>query len=114
MYHSVALRCSNQEQVLGQVNGGLSYWNNECHSAKVQLFYLQEICGDFDFSFRHGDHYQWQKVTSCIHNLLGGQRWVDLYGEMIINNKDKCTCKLTFVKVMPRPLPAPVIMTCQI
>ena len=55
---------------------------------------------------RHGDHYRWQKVTSCIHNLLGGQRWVDLYGEMIINNLDKCTCKLTFVKVPPS-LPSP-------
>ena len=63
---------------------------------------------------RHGDHYRWQKVTSCIHNLLGGQRWVDLYGEMIINNLDKCTCKLTFVKVphLPsRPRLAPVIIT---
>ena len=62
---------------------------------------------------RHGDHYRWQKVTSCIHNLLGGQRWVDLYGEMIINNLDKCTCKLTFVKVplSSHLLLAPVIMT---
>lgn len=48
---------------------------------------------------RHGDHYQWQKVTSCIHNVLGGQRWVDQYGEMVIRNKGKCSCKLTFVKV---------------
>ncbi|XP_064389026.1 oxysterol-binding protein-related protein 3-like isoform X2 [Halichondria panicea] len=47
---------------------------------------------------RHDDHYQWQKVTSCIHNVLGGQRWVDQYGEMTITNGDKCSCKLTFVK----------------
>ena len=25
--------------------------------------------------------YTWNKVTSCIHNLLGAERWVDLYGE---------------------------------
>jgi len=47
---------------------------------------------------KHSDHYQWKKVTSCIHNLLGGQRWVDQYGEMCITNQDKCSCKLTFVK----------------
>ena len=50
---------------------------------------------------RHGDHYQWEKVTSCIHNVFGsgGSRWVDQYGEMLITNLDRCSCKLTFVKV---------------
>ena len=50
-------------------------------------------------SSRHGDHYEWEKVTSCIHNVLGGQRWVDQYGQMTITNGGKCSCKLTFVKV---------------
>ena len=59
--------------------------------------YLKEI---ISFSnYRHGDHYQWKKVTSCIHNVLGGQRWVDQYGELHITNQDKCSCKLTFIKV---------------
>ena len=48
---------------------------------------------------RHGDHYQWSNVTSCIHNVLGGQRWVDQYGEMVITNQGKCSCKLNFIKV---------------
>jgi hypothetical protein len=30
---------------------------------------------------------------------------VDLYGEMLINNLDRCSCKLTFIKV-PSPLPS--------
>lgn len=47
---------------------------------------------------RHNDHYQWQKVTSCIHNVFGGQRWVDQYGEVLITNGNKCSCKLTFEK----------------
>jgi hypothetical protein len=47
---------------------------------------------------KHGDHYEWEKVTSCIHNVLGGQRWVDQYGQMTITNNGKCSCKLTFVK----------------
>ncbi|XP_069107379.1 oxysterol-binding protein-related protein 6-like [Argopecten irradians] len=45
------------------------------------------------------DHYKWNKVTTCVHNLLGGQRWVDQYGEMQIRNGD-IVCKLTFTKAL--------------
>ncbi|AWP21863.1 putative oxysterol-binding protein-related protein 3-like [Scophthalmus maximus] len=47
-----------------------------------------------------GDHYEWNKVTSCIHNILSGQRWIEHYGEMSIKNinSDACQCKVTFVK----------------
>lgn len=45
------------------------------------------------------DHYQWNKVTTCIHNLFSGQRWADLSGELKIFNLDRnISCKLTFVK----------------
>lgn len=48
-----------------------------------------------------GDHYEWNKVTSCIHNILSGQRWIEHYGEISIKNSssDICQCKVTFVKV---------------
>uniref|UniRef100_A0A8D3BEP5 Oxysterol-binding protein n=1 Tax=Scophthalmus maximus TaxID=52904 RepID=A0A8D3BEP5_SCOMX len=47
-----------------------------------------------------GDHYEWNKVTSCIHNILSGQRWIEHYGEISIRNSssDVCQCKVTFVK----------------
>ncbi|TRY94285.1 hypothetical protein DNTS_030372 [Danionella cerebrum] len=47
-----------------------------------------------------GDHYEWNKVTSCIHNILSGQRWIEHYGEISIrnSNSEKCQCKVTFVK----------------
>ncbi|KAM9824771.1 oxysterol-binding protein-related protein 3-like [Neosynchiropus ocellatus] len=47
-----------------------------------------------------GDHYEWNKVTSCIHNILSGQRWIEHYGEMTIRNKNSeaCQCVVTFVK----------------
>ncbi|XP_032375574.1 oxysterol-binding protein-related protein 3 isoform X3 [Etheostoma spectabile] len=47
-----------------------------------------------------GDHYEWNKVTSCIHNILSGQRWIEHYGEISIRNSssDMCQCKITFVK----------------
>ncbi|XP_069504300.1 oxysterol-binding protein-related protein 3 isoform X1 [Ambystoma mexicanum] len=46
------------------------------------------------------DHYEWNKVTSCIHNILSGQRWIEHYGEIIIRNTNDDTChsKLTFSK----------------
>ncbi|XP_037873861.1 oxysterol-binding protein-related protein 3 isoform X5 [Bombyx mori] len=46
-----------------------------------------------------GDHYTWNKVTTCVHNLFGGQRWVDQYGDMHIACVGAdITCKLNFVK----------------
>eukprot|EP00066_Takifugu_rubripes_P012587 XP_011601853.1 PREDICTED: oxysterol-binding protein-related protein 7-like isoform X3 [Takifugu rubripes] len=49
---------------------------------------------------RYGDHYEWNKAVTCIHNVLNQQRWLEHYGEVVIRNKesDVCTCKITFVK----------------
>uniref|UniRef100_A0A8C8R7F4 Oxysterol-binding protein n=1 Tax=Pelusios castaneus TaxID=367368 RepID=A0A8C8R7F4_9SAUR len=49
---------------------------------------------------RFGDHYEWNKVTSCIHNILSGQRWIEHYGEVLIRNtRDSAFhCKITFCK----------------
>ncbi|MGH0152137.1 UNVERIFIED_CONTAM: hypothetical protein FKN15_021958 [Acipenser sinensis] len=48
----------------------------------------------------YGDHYEWNKVTTCIHNILSGRRWIEHYGEITIRNTKSslCICKLTFVK----------------
>ena len=48
-----------------------------------------------------GDHFEWNKVTSCIHNILSGQRWIEHYGEIVIKNRndDSCHCKVNFTKV---------------
>ena len=45
--------------------------------------------GEVQLQLGGGEEYKWNKVTSCIHNLLGQERWVDLYGESII------TCRAT-------------------
>ncbi|KAA0725106.1 Oxysterol-binding protein-related protein 6 [Triplophysa tibetana] len=49
---------------------------------------------------RYGDHYEWNKVVTCIHNVLSQQRYLEHYGEVIIRNlkSSVCTCKITFVK----------------
>lgn len=50
---------------------------------------------------RYGDHYEWNKVVTCIHNVLSQQRYLEHYGEVTIRNlkSNTCTCKITFVKV---------------
>ncbi|KAM9424455.1 oxysterol-binding protein-related protein 7 [Pholidichthys leucotaenia] len=49
---------------------------------------------------RYGEHYEWNKVVTCIHNVFSQQRYLEHYGEVIIKNlkNDICTCKITFVK----------------
>ncbi|XP_039372707.1 oxysterol-binding protein-related protein 7 isoform X2 [Mauremys reevesii] len=49
---------------------------------------------------RFGDHFEWNKVTSCIHNILSGQRWIEHYGEVLIRNVRDSSyhCKITFCK----------------
>ncbi|XP_072523289.1 oxysterol-binding protein-related protein 7 [Salminus brasiliensis] len=49
---------------------------------------------------KYGDHYEWNKVVTCIHNVLSQQRYLEHYGEVIIRNLNSsvCTCKITFVK----------------
>ena len=43
--------------------------------------------------------YEWNKITTCIHNLFGGSdRWVDLYGLCHIKSKNGLSCKVDFVK----------------
>ncbi|TNN65326.1 Oxysterol-binding protein-related protein 6 [Liparis tanakae] len=51
---------------------------------------------------RYGDHYEWNKVVTCIHNVLSQQRYLEHYGEVTIRNlkSDICTCKITFVKTL--------------
>ena len=47
----------------------------------------------------HGEEYVWNKVTSCIHNILGAERWVDLYGESVIRcPQSGLTARIQFVK----------------
>ncbi|KAM3916133.1 oxysterol-binding protein-related protein 6 isoform 2-T2 [Leptodactylus fuscus] len=49
---------------------------------------------------KYGDWYIWNKVTTCIHNILSGRRWIEHYGEITIRNQKNSasTCKMTFIK----------------
>ncbi|XP_063285852.1 oxysterol-binding protein-related protein 6 isoform X2 [Pelobates fuscus] len=49
---------------------------------------------------KYGDCYVWNKVTTCIHNILSGRRWIEHYGEITIRNTRSSVsmCKMTFIK----------------
>uniref|UniRef100_A0A673ARK5 Oxysterol-binding protein n=1 Tax=Sphaeramia orbicularis TaxID=375764 RepID=A0A673ARK5_9TELE len=35
---------------------------------------------------KYGDHYEWNKAVTCIHNVLSQQRWLEHYGELVIGS----------------------------
>lgn len=48
---------------------------------------------------KFGEHYSYNKATTCVHNLFSPQnRWVDLYGEVAVKGNGM-TVNLTFLKV---------------
>lgn len=64
------------------------------------VYILNSHWAQFVSLVRFKEHYSWNKATSCVHNILGGQQWVDHYGEvMVVNQTLNITCKLTYVKV---------------
>uniref|UniRef100_A0A3B5A6V7 Oxysterol-binding protein-related protein 3 n=1 Tax=Stegastes partitus TaxID=144197 RepID=A0A3B5A6V7_9TELE len=83
-----------------------------CHAESKNFVFWQVRCknkfwgksmeivpvGTTHVTLPSGDHYEWNKVTSCIHNILSGQRWIEHYGEISIRNSssDACQCKITF------------------
>lgn len=46
-----------------------------------------------------GDHYVFEQVTSCVHNIVVGRLWLDNYGEMeIVNRTNGGRCVINFSK----------------
>nr|XP_014427196.1 oxysterol-binding protein-related protein 6 isoform X6 [Pelodiscus sinensis] len=73
-------------------------WKNKFWGKSMEILPV----GTLNVTFpKYGDYYVWNKVTTCIHNILSGRRWIEHYGEITIRNTKSsvCICKLTFVKV---------------
>ncbi|XP_050824947.1 oxysterol-binding protein-related protein 6 isoform X4 [Gopherus flavomarginatus] len=73
-------------------------WKNKFWGKSMEILPI----GTLNVTFpKYGDYYVWNKVTTCIHNILSGRRWIEHYGEITIRNTKSsvCICKLTFVKV---------------
>uniref|UniRef100_A0A3Q1CH48 Oxysterol-binding protein n=1 Tax=Amphiprion ocellaris TaxID=80972 RepID=A0A3Q1CH48_AMPOC len=72
-------------------------WKNKFWGKSVEII----SSGQVNVSLpKYGDHYEWNKAVTCIHNVLSQQRWLEHYGEVVIRNtkSDACTCKISFVK----------------
>ncbi|XP_064895766.1 oxysterol-binding protein-related protein 7 isoform X4 [Columba livia] len=68
-----------------------------CHAESDNFIFWQVTrCA----AHRTGDHFEWNKVTTCIHNVLSGPRWIEHYGEVLIRNTRDASyhCKITFCK----------------
>ncbi|KAG9338615.1 hypothetical protein JZ751_025453 [Albula glossodonta] len=72
-------------------------WKNKFWGKSMEILPIGTVNVMFP---RFGDHYEWNKVTTCVHNILSGRRWIEHYGEITIRNMKggACICKLTFVK----------------
>lgn len=47
----------------------------------------------------YGDHYVFEQITSCVHNIVIGRMWLDNYGEMeIVNRSNGIRCVIDFSK----------------
>lgn len=81
-------------------------WNNETKHPDMRIktkFWGKSMeiipFGDVHVLLKRSrSHYKWNKVTTCVHNIIKGQRWVDQYGEMIITDDLGMKCSLTFIK----------------
>ena len=68
MYMYLNFRCSNQEQVLGEIDGGLPYWHYQCHATKVWK-YLIIRNRLFNITFCMGCKHIGMVIT------IAGRRW---------------------------------------
>uniref|UniRef100_A0A8C1TSK8 Oxysterol-binding protein n=1 Tax=Cyprinus carpio TaxID=7962 RepID=A0A8C1TSK8_CYPCA len=90
-----ACHCESKNYTFGQdVRWKNKFWGKSMEIVPMGVTHL-ELPG-------FGDRYEWSKVTSCIHNILSGQRWIEHYGEMSIKHStttgDVSHCKVTFLK----------------
>ncbi|XP_062294637.1 oxysterol-binding protein-related protein 7-like [Scomber scombrus] len=72
-------------------------WKNKFWGKSVEILSSGQVNVTLP---KYGDHYEWNKAVTCIHNVLSQQRRMEHYGEVVIKNtqNDTCTCKITFVK----------------
>uniref|UniRef100_A0A8C1TTN8 Oxysterol-binding protein n=1 Tax=Cyprinus carpio TaxID=7962 RepID=A0A8C1TTN8_CYPCA len=88
-----ACHCESKNYTFGQdVRWKNKFWGKSMEIVPMGVTHLELF----------GDRYEWSKVTSCIHNILSGQRWIEHYGEMSIKHStttgDVSHCKVTFLK----------------
>uniref|UniRef100_A0A8D0F398 Oxysterol-binding protein n=1 Tax=Strix occidentalis caurina TaxID=311401 RepID=A0A8D0F398_STROC len=86
--------------------GGYMRWKNKFWGKSLEIVPVGTVNVQLT-----GDHFEWNKVTTCIHNVLSGPRWIEHYGEVLIRNTRDPSyhCKITFCKVRPAPRSGTVV-----
>lgn len=54
--------------------------------------------GKSHLQFKDGEKFSWKKVTSCVHNIMGGEKYVEKYGDCVIESSTGIKAKFTFVR----------------
>jgi len=54
--------------------------------------------GRSHLTFKDGETFTWKKVTTCVHNIMSGEKYVEKYGDCIIESSLGVKAKLNFVK----------------
>lgn len=54
--------------------------------------------GKSHLQFKDGEIFTWKKITSCVHNIMGGEKYVEKYGDTVIESSTGIKAKFTFVR----------------
>ena len=54
--------------------------------------------GKSHLKFKDGETFTWKKVTSCVHNIMAGEKYVEKYGDCVIESSNGLKAKFTFAK----------------
>jgi len=78
---------------------GWTYWldfrfKNKFWGKSIEITPL----GKCYLKFEDGATYSWTKVTSCIHNIISGQKYVEKTGDCVVEGPDGLYAKFTFQK----------------
>lgn len=66
---------------------GWEWWQDQKVKTKFWGKSVEYIpSGDINVRFPNGDHFRWTKVVSCLRNVLGNKKWIENYGEMVVEN----------------------------
>jgi len=67
-------------------------WKNKFWGRSMEIHPL----GQTHIVFKDGEEVRFNQVTSCIHNILSGEKYVEFYGECIVKSTAGLTGRFTF------------------
>jgi len=65
------------------------FWQSQCLKSKFTGNSLDcSVVGSNNVLIKAtGEHFKWEAVKTCVHNIIIGTIWIDHYGDLIITNK---------------------------